>query len=317
MKVLVVGCGSIGKRHIRNLTGLNIVEDILIFTKNAQCLDNFEDKKKLKIVNALAFNDIKVDFAIIGNETNKHIDTAIFLAERGIHLFIEKPLSHNLDKAEILKEIAERRKVKVFIAYNLRFLGAMKYIKKQLSEKNVGDLYFAKIEVGQFLPSWKPNTDYRLSYSASRARGGGVSLDLSHEIDYMRYFFGDPCSWKVIKTKVSNLEIDSDDIFEGIYLFPDNFICNVHLDYLQADKKREIRIAGSKGTIVCDFVKKYIELTTDYGRTIINDEEMFDINRAYVDEMCHFIKVIKEDMNPNISLSDGVKALELLEGGDV
>lgn len=315
MKVLVVGCGSIGKRHIRNLIELNIIKDILIFTKNIQCLDNFEDKKKIKMINSI--NDIKVDFAVISNETNKHMDTAILLADQGIPLFIEKPLSHSLDKVEILKNILERKKIKAFIAYNLRFLGAIECIEKQLSNKAIGDLYFAKIEVGQYLPSWRPDADYRLSYSASKGRGGGVSLDLSHEIDYMRHLFSDPCSWKVVKTRVSKLEIDSDDIFEGIYLFPNDFICNVHLDYLQTDKKREIRIVGSKGIIICDFIRKYIELTTNNGKTITDKKGMFDINRTYVDEMRHFIEVIKGDKEPKISLSDGIRALELLEDGNV
>ena len=112
----------------------------------------------------------------------------------------------------------------------------MKYVKDRLSEKIIGDLYFAKIEVGQFLPLWRPDRDYRDSYSASKAKGGGVALDLSHEIDYMRYLLETPVTGKYLKARASKLEIDSDDVFEGIYRYDNNFICNVHMDYLQKDK---------------------------------------------------------------------------------
>ncbi|MDO9288461.1 MAG: Gfo/Idh/MocA family oxidoreductase, partial [Thermodesulfovibrionales bacterium] len=191
MKVLVVGCGASGKRHIRNLVKLNSIEGISVYTKNHDCLKVFGNKDKITVADSL--DNIAADFAIIANETCKHIDTALFLAAKGMDLFIEKPLSHNQDKTDELKEIAKKKKIKIFVGYNLRYLGAMKYVKDRLSEKIIGDLYFAKIEVGQFLPSWRPDRDYRNSYSASVAEGGGVALDLSHEIDYMRYLFGDPC----------------------------------------------------------------------------------------------------------------------------
>jgi predicted dehydrogenase len=312
MRALVVGCGSIGRRHIGNLIQLANIDNILIFTKNKHCLDDFEDNDRIKIVSSL--ESISTDFAIIANETYKHIDTAIFLANRGIDLFIEKPVSHNLERVNVLEEIIKKnKKLKVFVGYNLRFLGALKYLKKQLSLKVIGDLYFAKIEVGQYLPSWRPDKDYRNCYSSYKEKGGGVALDLSHEIDYMRYLFGDPCVWKVLKTKVSQLEIDSEDMFDGIYQFSDKFVCTVHMDYLQRDKKREIRIVGSKGTIICDFIGKYIKSEVNGDEALINNESMFDINETYVDQLKHFISAREEKRKPDITLSDGIKVLELLE----
>jgi predicted dehydrogenase len=128
MRVLVVGCGSIGRRHIGNLIKLANIENILIYTKNKHCLDDFEDNNRIKIVSSL--KSISADFAIIANETYKHIDTAIFLANRGIDLFIEKPLSHNMERVNVLEEIIKEKKLKAFVGYNLRFLGAMKYLRK-------------------------------------------------------------------------------------------------------------------------------------------------------------------------------------------
>lgn len=315
MNALVVGCGSIGKRHINNLIKLNNIESVFVYTKNKNCLKelDLDNKSKIRTINNLS--DIKPDFAIIANETYKHIGTAISLAERGVNLFIEKPLSHSLKKTDTLLKIVKEKDLKVFVAYNLRFLKAMEFIKEQISKKSIGDLYFARIEVGQYLPQWRPDKDYRDSYSASKIRGGGAALDLSHEIDYMRYLFGEPGNWKVIKAKVSDLEIDSEDIFEGIYLYDNNFICNVHMDYLQLNKKREIRIVGSKGEIICDFIKN--KITVNNKNRVINGKKMFDINKTYTDELIHFIESIKKDTEPVITLEDGIKVLMLLEDKNV
>ena len=312
MKVLVVGCGSIAQRHITNLVKFDNIEAILIYTKVKNCLEVLgETKNKVKIVKNL--NNPEVDFAIICNETHKHLEIAIALAQKGINLFIEKPLSYNLDNLHILEKAVHTKKIKVTIGYNLRFLGAIKYIKEQLNKEVIGDLYFAKIEAGYYLPKWRKNIKYTDSYSADKNRGGGVSLDLSHEIDYMRYFFGDPVYGKCIKAKVSKLKINSDDIFEALYLFNNNFICNIHLDYLQMDKKRKIRIVGSKGAIECDFIQKKIKIKKDNTESVIDSESYFDIDKTYIDELESFMMAVKNYSEPNIILDDGVKVLNLIK----
>ena len=312
MKVLVVGCGASGRKHINNLTAIDRIKSITVFTGNKDCLNEVNHNDKVTITNSLTNTD--ADFAIIANDTYKHIDTAIPLAERGMHLFIEKPLSHNLNKTNELREIARKKKIKIFIGYNLRFLGAMKYVKEKIAQGVLGRLYFARIEVGQYLPEWRPARDYRDSYSASAAQGGGAALDLSHEVDYMRYLFGDPAVWKTIKSKASNLEIDSDDIFEGIYQYQNGFICNVHMDYLQKEKRREIRIVGSNGELNCDFVKKRITMSQEKGNNVVEDKKsLFDVAQTYKDELVHFIEAIQKDTIPDITLDDGIRALELLE----
>lgn len=315
MKALVVGCGSIGRRHIGNLLKLDKIEEISVFTQNADCLDYFEDTSKIAVIGSL--DDVDADFAIIANETSKHVDTAVALTKKNIHLFIEKPVSHDLKAVHSFTELVRTRKIKVFIAYNLRFLGVMSYLKGLMADRIIGDLYFARIEAGLYLPLWRSGRDYRNSYSAKKEKGGGVAFDLSHEVDYMRYLFGDPCYWKVLKSKVSELEIDSNDVFEGIYQFDNGFMCSVHLDYLQQESRREIRIIGSKSIITCDFTKKKITKKTDDRELVVDDEALFDINKSYMDELAHFIKSIEQGADPKITLEDGIKTLRLLEDGHV
>ena len=311
MNVLLVGCGSIGKRHLENLNRSAEVEHIFVCSNVKDCLSCLKDKHKVSLVDSI--DDVRPDLAIIANETYKHIDTAVILAKKGIHVFIEKPLSHNLSgKLGLLKGIVRRNKIKLCVGYNLRFLGALEFIKNKLSRNAIGAIYFAKIEVGQYLPFWRNGRDYRASYSASKKRGGGVSLDLSHEIDYMRYLFGDPGSRKVVKAKVSSLKIDADDVFEGIYVYS-NFVCNVHLDYLQKDMKRIIRIEGEKGSIICDFIKKKIMINILGRETTVSAKKLFDLDKTYRDEILSFIKSIKLNHQPAVTLEDGVKVLELIE----
>ena len=310
MHALVVGYGSIGQRHVKNLLKIKTIEKIAVCTKNISCENAFKNNKKVEIVSSL--KNINADFAIIANETYKHVDTALHLAGKGIHLLVEKPLSHNLKKTFLLKKEVARKKLKLCVAYNMRFLGAIRYIKEQLAKNVLGDIYFAQIEAGQYLPLWREK-DYTESYSAHKSKGGGVALDLSHEIDYMHYLFGNPCSWKTFKAKVSRLKIDSNDMFEAIYKYENNFMCSVHLDYLQSEKKRFIRIVGSGGTLICDFIKKYIKIKNDAKETITSDESMFDFDKTYSDELNHFIGTIQGKTAPSATVEDGIMALKLLE----
>lgn len=320
MNVLVVGYGSIGKRHVDNLLKLRQINQIIIYSNHHDSFQNHPEKERLKLVRSLEElspmmnNRKQFAFAIIANETYKHIETANILAESGINLFIEKPISNSVTKAISLKKIAKKSNVKIFVAYNFRFLGALQYIKSQLSSGIIGDLYFAEIEVGQYLPAWRPLSDYRESYSARKEQGGGAALDLSHEIDYMRYLFGDPVSWKIMKSKVSDLDIDSEDLFKGIYQFSSGFLCSVHMDYIRHNKKRGINIVGSKGTLECDFIEKFIKMQNNSGEiSLIEDGHLFDVDESYKSELNHFIECIEKDKTPQITLDDGIKVLKLID----
>ncbi|OVE81670.1 hypothetical protein BVY03_03455 [bacterium K02(2017)] len=307
MKVLVVGYGSIAKVHINNLCEIESIKNIYVYTQI-----KVDTTPHLKIKFVQGINDHKVDFCIIANQTAKHIDTALELAKQNVPLFIEKPISHNLNKTDELSKLVAKNKTPVFIAYNLRFLSAFTQLKELLDKNTIGKLFFAKIETGQNLAYWRPDTDYRKSYSANKDLGGGVALDLSHEIDLMRYLFGNPKSWHVIKTKVSHLEIDSDDLFEGIYHYSNNFVCNVHLDYLQEAKKRKIRIVGEKGELSCDVFEQTLQIKSNDNIQNQTDPKIFEIKDTYKAELLHFLEVIKNKTSPKVTLADGLAIHDLI-----
>lgn len=309
MKVLVIGFGSIGKRHVRNLLDIKTVKSIYVVTK---IKPKAEFKKQSKITFTNSYNH-KVDFAIVANQTHKHIKSALTLAQNKIPLLIEKPVSHNLKEIKSLSRLVKKHKIPVLIAYNLRFMPVFNKIKDLLNKKALGMLYFAHIEVGQYLPDWRPGTDYSKSYSAIKERGGGVSLDLSHEIDYMRHLFGSPVKHKIYKEKVSQLKINSDDIFKGTYQFSTGFLCHIHLDYLQIKKQRFIRIVGSKGELFCDLAQGLLKLNTQKNKKQWTSKKLFDLNKTYKDELKHLIDVVNKKDSPKISLNDGIAVLELLK----
>ncbi|MEK9627537.1 MAG: Gfo/Idh/MocA family oxidoreductase [Nitrospinota bacterium] len=320
MNVLVVGTGSIAKRHIQNLQELTEITRIFIYSSRGHLPTDISNNKTSIQKSLQNLNDI--DFAIIANETQKHLSTATVLGQQGIHLFLEKPVSHKIQEAKDFEKVIKTNNIKVFIGYNLRFLGAIQFLKKEIEKGFFGEIFFSQIEVGQYLPDWRPGRNYKEVYSAKKDQGGGVALELSHELDYMMYLFGFPKEWHFFSKKVSNLEIETDDIFEGIFVFQEGQLCNVHLDYLQRSKKRTFKIVGSGGTAVCDLFGKHLVLSKpdfsgEITEKIIEEKSLFDIDKTYKDELKSFINSIKNNSNTATNFNDGLRILKLLQGSNV
>ena len=312
MKVIFFGLGSIGNRHA-NIVSKSYGHQLFALRtgEGAGCND-------LGIEEVHTWDEVKhigPDVAFITNPTFMHIDTARKCAELGIKLFIEKPIGSSNEGLDKLIGEVESQKLVTYVAYNLRFHPVIKRLKEYLKDKK---LYHASVYTSSFLPEWRPAQWHMDTYSASKDKGGGVALDLSHEIDYMRFLFEDPVSWKIIKSKASDLDIDSEDLFEGLYRFPSGFLCSVHMDYICHDKKREMNIIGSEGTIRCNLVEKYIKIQKNNGElSVIEDDHLFDIAESYRTEMNHFIECIEKDEDPQITLDDGIEVLKLLEDSHV
>jgi len=128
--------------------------------------------------------------AVIANPASHHLDLAMPLAQAGVHLLVEKPVSSSTHRVSELIEVCRVRGITLMTGYNLRFLPSLKRFRELLEEKRVGRVLSVRAEIGQFLPSWRPGFDYRQSVSARATLGGGVLLELSHEIDYLRWLFG-------------------------------------------------------------------------------------------------------------------------------
>jgi predicted dehydrogenase len=310
LKILVVGFGSIGKRHVNNLLSIPNIEIIICTNRN-----NVDDKLKNTCKFFESLNDCineKPVAAIISNVTSLHIQTALKLASAGLHLFIEKPLSNNLENIEKLSNIVCDKKLITFMGFNLRFHSCIKKIKELLENNEIGKIIFVNAESGSYLPDWHPDEDYRNSYASQENLGGGVVLTCIHEIDYLHWFFGEIEELFAITGKFSDLNIEVDDLASVILRFSNNIIAQLHLDFFQKPDFRCCKIVGTNGTIYWDSennivklydikLKKWIEKTN-----IIN----YQRNDMYVDEIKYFLDCISKNKNTNNDIDNGISTLK-------
>ena len=311
MKILVVGYGSIGKRHVNNLLEIGDVE-IIIHTHRTD-IDN-KIKNKCRIFKSLDdCIDEKPVAAIISNVTSSHIETALKLASVGLHLFIEKPLSNNLENIEKLSNIIQNKKLITFMGYNLRFHNCIKKMKELLENNEIGKIISVNAESGSYLPDWHPDEDYRESYASKENLGGGVILTCIHEIDYLHWFFGEIKELFAMTGKFSDLKIEVDDLASVIIKFSNNIIAQLHLDFFQKPDFRRCKIIGTNGLIYWDsnlnIVKVYSNKRKTWTKKLISKK--FDYNSMYVEELQYFIRCLKNNVDTFNPVSDGAVVLKI------
>ena len=237
MKIAILGGGSIGQRHARNLWKIGLSEvDIHIFDPLRDRATHIQETLGVDVTTSYEdMLDHDFDIAFVTNPTRYHVETALDFASRGVDLFIEKPLSDIVDDRLFkLLDIVKKNNLITMVGCNMRFYPALQYISDVLQKEGLGELYSARIQFGYYLPNWHPWEDYRQGYSANRSLGGGILLDAVHELDYARWLFGSPVGDPhVMGGKLSNLEIDTEDLVSIIYAFEKCPVVHIHLDYLQ------------------------------------------------------------------------------------
>ncbi|MCT7525399.1 Gfo/Idh/MocA family oxidoreductase [Aliarcobacter cryaerophilus] len=240
MKVLIIGFGSIGKRHYDVLSKLSEVQNIDLVTK--QNIENIVCYKNLEIVE----NINQYDYFVIASETNKHFEQLKFLEEnvKNKLIFCEKPLFESKQDLEIKNN-------RVFIGYVLRFHPLLEKLKEFVKNEKT---LLVNAKCGQYLPSWRPNIDYKNCYSAKKEDGGGVLLDLSHEIDYVQWLSGQINEIKSYQVKISDLEINSDDLTMLIGKTNKNILVNISIDYISKNTHRKLFVETFEHTYELDFI---------------------------------------------------------------
>lgn len=315
MRYLLVGLGSIGTRHLNNIKMIDPEASVTIWHTHSK-----PDKTVPLNENAdsvvYSFEDAihtKPDVAFITNPASFHIPIAKLLANEGIDLFIEKPLSSDLSGIDDLMKIQRERKNIIMVGYNLRFHRPFQIIKRSLETGAIGKIISIRAEVGQYLPDWRPNSDYRSSVSARKDLGGGAVFELSHELDYVRWLFGEVKSVSAHVDHLSNLDIDVEDTAEIILQFMNGVMGNVHLDMVQRSPTRFCRIIGTEGTIIWDGTNDLVSLFSAGSRdwSVLHPSQKLDRNEMYLSEIRHFLDCVKTRKDPLISIDDGKKVLEI------
>ena len=286
LKVCFVGVGSIATRHIKNLRYVCNERNIELSVDAVRRVDSKPLAKELGVDKVYLDNDdIPADYDVlfITNPTSMHMDVLEKYHNNAKHFFIEKPIS-SLDEIDRVTHFPYRANATYYVACPMRYFGVMQYLKSNVDMTKV---ISARSVCSSYLPEWRPGTDYRECYSAHKSMGGGVSIDLIHEWDYLTDLFGMPDSVIGKMGKISSLEIDSEDYALYIGQYKDKIV-ELHLDYFGRQSIRELMLITDEETIIADFIGKTVRFCKA-GAVLDFAEERDDGCRR---ELAHFLDII-------------------------
>ena len=328
MKVLFIGLGGVGQRHLRNLRALLGAEVELIAYRTRRLSDvitpslgidrtkNLEQEYNIRafesLESALAASP---DIAFICNPSSLHMDAALSCAEAGCDLFIEKPVSSDLKNVERLVELVDSRSLVAMVGYQLRFHPCLERLRSVLKDGGIGQVLTARACVGEYLPFWHRYEDYRQMYASRADLGGGVVLSQIHEMDYLYSLFGTPRRVFALGGHWSDLEINVEDVASIMMEFTSRgrpLPVHLQLDYLQYPPARQCEIVGENGRVVMDLVANEVVLyangNTSAERFKFDD---FERNNLFLDELSHFLSCVEKREQPIVTLEDGVQSLRM------
>src|SRR3989344_3739518 len=315
-KIIVVGCGSIGARHLKNLFSLRI-KNLVAVDLDQKRLENLKrDIPNLKTYKGLetALRKEKgIDAGFVCTPTSLHIPVALKLAEAKINLFIEKPLSHNLKGVLKLVKLVKGKKLITMMGMNYRFHPGLKLTKDIVDGKKIGEELSARLFGGYYLPYWHPDTNYKKEYSARKELGGGVILtSLSHTIDYLMWIFGDINLVYAWKGNIGDLKINVEDAAILILKTKMNKPILVYSDFLQKNNQQDLEIIGEKGTIKFSFLSDCVDVYRSEDKNWQKLKYKFEINDMYVREAKLFLSHVKKKQNNEMNIKEGIEVLNIL-----
>lgn len=255
------------------------------------------------------------DAVLICSPSSYHLSQAMEVIRRGMHVFIEKPLSHNLEGTAELAELADKKGVTVLAACNLRFFPSLMLVKTILDEGKVGKPLAARVHGGFYLPSWRPSTDYRKGYGARADLGGGVLLDFAHDLDYLRWLLGHPVEVFCWLSKLSDLEINTEDLVSMQFRFLNGAVAQVQFDYIQPTYRRGLELICEHGTITWDYTSQVVQVYVGENNQyrVYTENINTELNSMFIREMEHFVKCIEGSENPMVDARGGIAVVEMAE----
>jgi len=307
MRALIVGYGAIGRRHLRNLRALEPTAEITVLRRPGSPAEaEGADRVIHDLQRALAHPP---DLAILATPAPTHTPLARALCEVGTHLFVEKPLSDTLDGLDELLDRARQRHLILMVGYCLRFHGVLRAVREALNGEAIGRLLFLEGHVGQYLPLWRPGLDPRASVTARRAAGGGVLLELSHELDCARWLAGEVSWVSAEAARVTDVGVDVEDVATVTLRFSSGARGCVHLDMLDRSPRRGGRAIGTDGTVEWDVLRAAVRLfepAKGWTELPVAGADMYET------ELAHFLACIRTGTPPDVTGEDGRSALRLV-----
>jgi predicted dehydrogenase len=312
MRIAVLGCGSIGKRHLRNLLTEG-KHELLPFDPNPDARAHVESLLKIKTHSSLeSLWEANPHIALICAPPHRHLELALKAAEQGAHLFIEKPVADRLDGINQLQALVGSNKLITMVGCNMRFHPGPARVKALLEQRAIGAILAARIQTGSYLPDWRPATDFRKSYTASRQQGGGAILDCIHELDLAIWYFGPASVFASVALPSEKLGIEVEGLAEILLRHSNGVLSSVHLNFVQRDYRRLCQIIGETGSIYWDFDSAWVEIRNGAGleRRFDLDPE-WNVNQMYVDELRHFLQCVERNEATSCPLDQGIAVLKI------
>lgn len=328
MKILMIGLGSIGQRHLRNIKRvLGEEAEILAyrvrglqrtFSDTMQIRENVSLEEEFGIT---SYGDLdealaqKPDLAFITNPTNMHIPCAIKCAKAGCHLFLEKPISDDMTGMDELQHVMKKQGIKVFVGYQNRFHPGIQAVKEVVESGELGRILSVRAVVGERLTTMHTYEDYKETYMARKDMGGGVVTNqLVHEMDYLYYLFGKPVSVYAYGGTQGNLGIDVEDNCDGIFVMESEktgkISVSVHADFYQNPPSRFVKVVGEKGQVEADLIHAVVTKNVcDVTEQMAFPE--FARNDMFVQELQLFLDAVNKGEKEAITLEDGIVSLKM------
>ena len=313
LRAVVVGTGSIGGRHARNLRQVGV---------RHVALCDLDGARAAKLAREIDADEISVDLGellarfrpqavLVCTPPASHLAIAEQALAAGAHVFCEKPLAPSLDGVDRLLAQVDRSGRVLMMGMCYRFHPGLRRLQQRLARGTVGRLLGAQLWSGQYLPDWHPWADYRTEYSARRALGGGVLLDSIHSFDTLRWVLGEPVEVIGMRARVSDLEIDTEDLAAAVLRLDGGAVVEVHVDYLQRHAESRFEVIGSEGNLVWDFAARAVRWRCA-GRAEWTAETIaFEANEMYVAELAEFLDCVARGRRPALDGAEGRATLAL------
>lgn len=322
MKILIVGLGSIGQRHLQNIKKIRNDLEIFALIKDIDIHRFIKDGKSsfvedigkhygIKTIKSLdEAKDIKPDIVFVANPSSMHVETALEFAKIGCDLFIEKPLGSSLEGVEELEKTIKDKNIISQVGFQTRFNPLIKEVKSIIEGKKdkimAGSFEWSNI----FLPFHHKYEDYTKGYAARKDLGGGAVLGLIHEIDLMYYLLGMPKRVYAAGGKLSDLDMDAEDTALSIFEY-DRIPVSMSLSYAQAKEVRRFKIQFSDGTLFVDLLENKYELYDKQGEMIKQNKINIERNDLFLSEVSYFFDCVAQRKESDINVAKARKSLEI------
>lgn len=305
---LVLGCGSIGRRHIANLRMLG-VSDVAAFDVDTGRLAAAERELGVRGVPSMEAGLSEGPQAVlVCPPPAVHVTSTLAGLEAGAAVLVEKPIAP-CGGPELDRLLGHRYCRRVLVGYNLRFHKGLATVAELLHTGMVGRPLSIFVEFGHYLPEWRPDEDYRTGYIVRR--NGGILLDASHEIDYVQWLAGEVESVSAVLAKTSDLEMEAEDTALLTLRHRGGVLSQVHLDCVQRGYTRGCKVVGTEATLVWG-LRDGVRLTRD-GKTWLERPVVPDANDMYVEELRHFLDVVVGRAEPLVDVGRAAAVLAVIE----